>query len=446
MTRPGLTPSAGSSRSSSNAKGLPATKGGGQSACTLVFLAGTPRFVLRTARLGFHRASTGAFSPLIDQLVNRELALTYEKAGLPVTFIERTMMTPPSDMWYPSVDELVNAGLINPSSKTLEVSLPTAKLSGMADFEETLRDNVVWSALEKRAPNTIHAAVRAMLAVGLARESEWLLVDSAGQQVGWMGSIVDITERKRLEETERRHTEAMAHHARLTTLGEVASTLAHELNQPLTAIVSYSAGLSLALKKQAAIEPELLDAMDAVCSNAAQAVRIVHRIRARLSLRDPALQLCDMNTVAQEALDLLKRPLGKSGIRLATQLGSAWPPVLADRVGVEQVITNLVRNAADALGSLGDDRQIRVCTEFEHGAVHLEVSDNGPGLQGRTLETLCASFYSTKGDGMGMGLAICRSIIEAHQGSFSASEAPGGGVSFRFSLPIGVPSQTRVTA
>jgi two-component system sensor histidine kinase DctS len=272
------------------------------------------------------------------------------------------------------------------------------------------------------------------------------LVDSAGRQVGWMGSIVDITERKRLEETERRQTEAMAHHARLTTMGEVASTLAHELNQPLTAIVSYSAGLSLALKKQADIDAELLDAMEAVRNNAAQAGRIVHRIRSRLSRQDPVLQLCDMNAVVREAVDLLRRSLGKSGIGLDKQLASGLPQVLADRVGIEQVIMNLVRNAADALRDRDQDRRIRVCTELVDGAVHLEVSDNGPGLQGRTIETLCASFYSTKEDGMGMGLAICRSIIEAHQGSFSASEVPAGGASFRFSVPVGSASQTRMTA
>jgi two-component system sensor histidine kinase DctS len=153
-----------------------------------------------------------------------------------------------------------------------------------------------------------------------------------------------------------------------------------------------------------------------------------------------------MNAVVREAVDLLRRSLGKSGIGLDKQLASGLPQVLADRVGIEQVIMNLVRNAADALRDRDQDRRIRVCTELVDGAVHLEVSDNGPGLQGRTIETLCASFYSTKEDGMGMGLAICRSIIEAHQGSFSASEVPAGGASFRFSVPVGSASQTRMTA
>ena len=172
----------------------------------------------------------------------------------------------------------------------------------------------------------------------------------------------------------------------------------------------------------------------------------MHRIRTRLSRRDPVPEACDLNAVVQDALDLLARRLAQTSIRLDAQLAPDLPLLQADRVGIEQVITNLVRNAADSLGAAAPERNIRVATELRSGAVRVEVSDNGPGLQGRTIEALCASFYSTKPEGMGMGLAICRSIIEAHQGSLGASEAAGGGASFFFSLPITETLPTRTPA
>ncbi len=268
------------------------------------------------------------------------------------------------------------------------------------------------------------------------------LVDSAGGQIGWMGSIVDITQRKRAEDAERRQLEVMAHHARLTTMGEVASTLAHELNQPLTAIVSYSAGLSMALSKLRGVDPEVLGAMEAVRSNAAQAGRIVHRIRTRLSRHEPVQDACDLNAVVREAMDLLARRLATDDIRTQLALDAALPVVFADRVGIEQVISNLVRNAADALAQRAQRRELRLSTFCLPGGTGapasacIEVSDNGPGLQGRSAETLFASFYSTRNDGMGLGLAICRSIVEAHHGSMTMTESPGGGATLRVSLPL----------
>lgn len=283
------------------------------------------------------------------------------------------------------------------------------------------------------------------------------LVDAAGLQVGWMGSIVDITSRKRLEDMQRRQMEVMANHARLTTLGEVASTLAHELNQPLTAISGYSTGLSIALKAHPGIDPMLLAALDDMTLQSAQAGRIVHRIRERLSRRATVRAPFDLNVTVCEALDLLKRQLAQAGIRVTKGLEASLPMVIGDRVGIEQVVTNLVRNAADALGQRAADRHIHVATSVESAqqdafamqdarVVRLSVRDNGPGLQGRSVDTLCTSFYSTKHDGLGIGLAICRSIVEAHDGTLVAHEADGGGAVFGFALPSIAPAGEAMAA
>jgi two-component system sensor histidine kinase DctS len=270
------------------------------------------------------------------------------------------------------------------------------------------------------------------------------LVDARGRQIGWMGSVLDITTPKRLEDRERRHTETMAHHARLTMLGEIASTLAHELNQPLTAISSYNAGVLNSLQRAQAddatpaVDPAVLRALQRLGEQAAHAGRIVQRIRQFLTRREPQLEACSLNHIVEGAAALLRRELDRRDVQLTLTLDATLPAIVADAVLIEQVVINLLRNASDALGDVtGATRRIEVRTRTtpDPRFVGIDVRDNGPGLQGRRIEALCAPFYSTKAEGMGMGLAICRSIVEAHQGALDAVEAPGGGAWFTLTLP-----------
>jgi two-component system, LuxR family, sensor histidine kinase DctS len=185
------------------------------------------------------------------------------------------------------------------------------------------------------------------------------------------------------------------------------------------------------------VQDELvLGAMQRLGQQAAHAGRIVARIREFLTRREPRHEPCDLNEVISAALDLLRRELERRGIALELSLAAHVPPVLADAVLIEQVVINLVRNAADALLAREAGRRIAVSSRVAGDFVRVDVSDNGPGLQGRRVEQLCAPFYSTKAEGMGMGLAICRSIVEAHQGVLDASDAANGGALFSFSLPL----------
>ena len=269
------------------------------------------------------------------------------------------------------------------------------------------------------------------------------LVDAQGRQIGWMASVLNITERKRLEERERKQAETMAHHSRLTMLGEVASTLAHELNQPLSAITSYNAGVLNALTRQGGTDLAVMGALQRMGEQASHAGRIVKRIREFLTRREPQREPCDINEVVRSAMALLRREVTRHAITVSSQLDANLPTVHADIILIEQVAANLIRNACDAMGAVPGDgvKRLHVQTELASDGrfVRVSVHDKGPGLAGQTIETLCAPFYSTKAEGMGMGLAICRSIIEMHYGALDAQDATGGGAVFSFTVPCSTP-------
>jgi two-component system sensor histidine kinase DctS len=267
------------------------------------------------------------------------------------------------------------------------------------------------------------------------------LIDANGQQTGWMGSIIDITARKQLEERERHQAEAMAHQARLTTLGEVASALAHQLNQPLTVIMGYNAGLQRMLTDAGYDNQAVLHALSQQGEQAAEAGRIVRRIREFLTRRAPQREACDLAAVARRAAELLSRDLRRAQVTVQWALAAGLPLVFADPILMEQVLINLIRNAVDAMvgvahqeGTVGSIRIAAQCSGERF--VRMDVEDSGPGLHGHTVDALSAPFYSTKSDGMGMGLAICRSVIEVHHGGMDAGSSSLGGARFSFTLPV----------
>ncbi len=272
------------------------------------------------------------------------------------------------------------------------------------------------------------------------------LVDAQGRSIGWMGSIVDVTARKAAEERERRRGEALATQARLTTLGEVASALAHQLNQPLAAIAGYNAGVLRSLERAGGADPVLLDALRKLGEQAAEAGRIVQRIRGFLTRRAPQRERCASEGILSRAVALVSRDLRARGVEVELVPGPPLPAVDADPVLVEQVLINLLRNAADAMAGQAAPRLRVEATRAGPRFLRVDVDDNGPGLGGLGIDALSAPFHTTKADGMGMGLAICRSVIEAHHGALEAGASPLGGARFTFTLPLAEATETRDAA
>jgi two-component system sensor histidine kinase DctS len=262
------------------------------------------------------------------------------------------------------------------------------------------------------------------------------LIDAQGQQIGWMGSIINITAKKQLEERERRQLEALERQARLSSFGEIASALAHQLNQPLAAIASYNAGVLRTLERQGYTDTVVLQALLRQAEQTREAGRIVQRMREFLTRRQPCRERLSLAFVITRVHALLRHELSRQRIDCRWQEPPKSPLVMADEVLLEQLLINLLRNAADALVGCAV-RQIEIRLESGVGRfVQVHVDDSGPGLQGRRFEELSAPFYSTKADGLGLGLSICRSIVEAHGGAFECGVSRWGGARLSFRLPV----------
>lgn len=234
----------------------------------------------------------------------------------------------------------------------------------------------------------------------------------------------------------REHEALLAHMFRLNTVGELATGIAHELNQPLTAILSYS---QAALRLMHDEEPDFPRASEAVLEAAAQAKRagdILRQLRAFVSKQRAGYRPVAINQVIINTLTLLAGPLQEAGVQVTLRTEPCLP-VLADGIQIEQVLVNLVRNAIDAMHHIPrESRSLRVSSHQDEEHVWVEVADRGPGFAGDVKSRLFMRFFSTKSEGMGLGLNISQTIIEAAGGSMEADDHPGGGALFRFSLPI----------
>jgi C4-dicarboxylate-specific signal transduction histidine kinase len=236
----------------------------------------------------------------------------------------------------------------------------------------------------------------------------------------------------------------LAHVNRVTTMGQLVASIAHEITQPVAAAV---ANADAALRWLGAQPPDLEETRQAladVIKDGKRAGDVVGRIRALIKKARPRKDDLEINEAVLEVIALTRSELVKNGVSLQTQLAEGLPLVQGDRVQLQQVLLNLIMNAVEAMGSVNHgSRELLIGTGAnESGGVRISVQDSGPGLNSQVFDRLFDPFYTTKADGMGMGLSICRSIIEAHDGRIWASAMPGPGSTFNVSLPGAVDKGT----
>ncbi|UHC20098.1 PAS domain S-box protein (plasmid) [Methylobacterium currus] len=248
----------------------------------------------------------------------------------------------------------------------------------------------------------------------------------------------DITERKEAESALLAIQADLAHAARVSTMGELTATMAHEINQPLAAIVTNGEAALRWLRRASPDLGEATDALGRVVANGRRASEIVARIRGFLKKAAPREEWLDLPEMIGEASQLIERELARHAVTLQTEHQSGLPRVLGDRLQLQQVVINLMVNGIQAMAAIrGQPRVLTVRTSREEdGQVRCDVTDTGEGIAPEMREQIFQPFYTTKGDGMGMGLAICRSTIEAHGGRLWVSDT-GAGAAFHILLPVG---------
>lgn len=248
---------------------------------------------------------------------------------------------------------------------------------------------------------------------------------------GYFSVGVDITERRQNEDSDKRRLLEAAHADRLSTMGEMTTEIAHELNQPLTAIVATAdVCVDLAKRVPGRQDEMLVDALTEISGQARRAAQIIKHVRAFARRREPDFVPTALERIIEDAIALISIEARSGAVSVDTFVhGPAT--IDADPLLIEQLIVNLARNAAEAMTLAGTESpRVRLTTSESAGTVDITVSDNGPGLSSEAMEHLFEPFYTTKPDGMGLGLAICRSIIEAHGGRIWADSSAAGGAEF----------------
>jgi two-component system sensor histidine kinase DctS len=268
------------------------------------------------------------------------------------------------------------------------------------------------------------------------------LINAQGLQTGWMSAVLDISEQRRVEELSRASQERLQATARLATVGEMASLLSHELNQPLAAISSYATGSMNLLQDEGVEAADLQVAIARIAEQADRAGRVIKSVHDFVRRRDQAREAVAPQLLIGAILPLMNLQARKLGVRLDLRVPDGLPRALCDRTMVEQVLLNLARNAMQAMDEARVAIpelviQVRATAASESGKRWLEfsVADCGPGIPEEVSKQLFTPFFTTKAEGMGLGLSLCRTVIEQHGGYLLFEPNPPQGTIFRFTLP-----------
>jgi PAS domain S-box-containing protein len=263
------------------------------------------------------------------------------------------------------------------------------------------------------------------------------LGNAPGRAMRRMGALIDITTRKKAELEEQRHRDELAHVSRVSMMGQLASALAHELNQPLGAILRNAEAAELFVQASPPDLQEVRAILADIRKDDQRAGEVIDRMRALLKRRESQWSELDLNAVAEEVAGLLRFDAEARRVKLTLELSRSVSGVRGDRVQLQQVLLNLILNAMDAMNECEAGRRcVEIGVRPREGEVEVAVSDSGHGILAANVKRLFEPFFTTKPSGMGLGLAISHTIIQAHGGRLWAENNPDGGATFRFTLPV----------
>jgi two-component system sensor kinase FixL len=249
------------------------------------------------------------------------------------------------------------------------------------------------------------------------------------------GFVRDLTERQETEKRLQDLQSELLHVSRLSAMGQMASALAHELNQPLTAILNYVRAARRFMEGDRASAQKAIEVMDKAVAQTARAGQIIRRLRDFVEKGQSHQGRDNLNKTIEEASALALVGAKESSVKVSLDLSPSLPDVQIDRIQIQQVVLNLIRNSIEAMAA-AERRELSIRTRHSGGMAQVEIADTGPGLPGHVVAQLFQPFVTTKPQGMGLGLSISRSIIDAHGGRIWAEPNPGGGVIFRFTVRL----------
>jgi PAS domain S-box-containing protein len=306
------------------------------------------------------------------------------------------------------------------------------------DDRDRLNAEVERAVREKKRYST---AFRIVLPDGTVRHLESIgqpVFSTNGELVEVVDTEIDVTERKRAEEAYREAQLELAHANRVASMGQLTASITHEVNQPITAAVTYALAARRFLKAEPPNFHEVDDALSLIVKEGNRAGEVVERVRALIKKAPARKDAVAIDDAILEVIALTRAEAANNSVSVRTQFAEGMPPVQGDRVQLQQAMLNLILNAIQSMSGVADgnrELQISIDAVPSEGSVRVGVRDTGPGLSPESIPRLFEPFYTTKPEGMGMGLSICRSIIEAHGGRLCAIPCEPQGALFQFTIP-----------